>query len=60
MVGKLIGGEVGTTAILASLGAEAGTLQIELVLAELAVLGVVLGAKAISKKIKEHKREKEL
>ena len=60
MVGKLIGGEASASAILASLGAEAGTLQVELVLAELAVLGVVLSAKAISNKIKEHKLEKEL
>jgi hypothetical protein len=42
--------EGGTDALLGSLGAEIGTGQIELVAAELALFGVIMGVK----KIKEH------
>lgn len=54
----MLGGEVGVSAILASYGAEAATGQVELIVAETAIIGAVLAGKFIANRIKKRREER--
>ena len=54
----MLGGEMGISTILASYGAEAATGQVELIVAETAIIGAVLAGKFIANRIKKRREER--